>query len=65
LQDSSAHLKAMNSFYKNLSLTMNNFNESLDDSKQFKDEVGRLAKNLSSLNSVYGNMLTAMNQPRG
>jgi gliding motility-associated protein GldL len=65
LQDSSAHLKAMNSFYKNLSLTMNNFNESLDDSRQFKDEVGRLAKNLSSLNSVYGNMLTAMNQPRG
>nr|WP_294943076.1 gliding motility protein GldL [uncultured Mucilaginibacter sp.] len=65
LQDSSAHLKAMNSFYKNLSLTMNNFNESLDDSRQFKDEVGRLAKNLASLNSVYGNMLSAMNQPRG
>ncbi|MFA6086867.1 gliding motility protein GldL [Mucilaginibacter sp.] len=65
LQDSSAHLKAMNSFYKNLSLTMNNFNESLDDSRQFKDEVGRLAKNLASLNAVYGNMLTAMNQPRG
>ncbi|RWY47109.1 type IX secretion system motor protein PorL/GldL [Mucilaginibacter gilvus] len=65
LQDSSAHLKAMNSFYKNLSSTMNNFNESLDDSRLFKDEVGRLAKNLASLNSVYGNMLSAMNQPRG
>ncbi|RFZ82360.1 gliding motility protein GldL [Mucilaginibacter terrenus] len=64
LQDSSAHLKAMNSFYKNLSLTMNNFNESLDDSRLFKDEVGRLAKNLASLNSIYGNMLSAMNQPR-
>ncbi|MBS7564349.1 gliding motility protein GldL [Mucilaginibacter sp. Bleaf8] len=64
LQDSSAHLKSMNKFYQNLSLTMNNFNESLDDSKQFKDEVGRLAKNLGALNSVYGNMLTAMNQPR-
>ena len=64
LQDSSAHLKSMNKFYQNLSLTMNNFNESLDDSKQFKDEVGRLAKNLASLNAVYGNMLTAMNQPR-
>ena len=64
LQDSSAHLKSMNKFYQNLSLTMNNFNESLEDSKQFKDEVGRLAKNLSSLNAIYGNMLTAMNQPR-
>ena len=64
LQDSSAHLKSMNKFYQNLSLTMNNFNESLEDFKQFKDEVGRLAKNLSSLNAIYGNMLTAMNQPR-
>ncbi|MDT3402822.1 type IX secretion system motor protein PorL/GldL [Mucilaginibacter terrae] len=64
LQDSSAHLKSMNKFYQNLSLTMNNFNESLEDSKSFKEEVGRLAKNLGSLNNIYGNMLTAMNQPR-
>jgi gliding motility-associated protein GldL len=64
LQDSSAHLKSMNTFYHNLSTTMQNFNESLDDSKQFKEEVNRLAKNLASLNAVYGNMLSAMNQPR-
>jgi gliding motility-associated protein GldL len=64
LQDSSAHLKSMNKFYQNLSLTMNNFNESMEDSKQFKEEVGKLAKNLSSLNAIYGNMLSAMNQPR-
>lgn len=64
LQDSSAHLKSMNKFYQNLSLTMHNFNESMEDSKQFKDEVGKLAKNLASLNSIYGNMLSAMNQPR-
>src|SRR5476651_659587 len=63
LADSSAHLKSMNKFYQNLSLTMNNFTESLEDSKQFKEEVGRLAKNLASLNSIYGNMLSAMNQP--
>ena len=64
LQDSSAHLKSMNKFYQNLSLTMGNFNESMEDSKQFKEEVSKLAKNLSSLNAIYGNMLTAMNQPR-
>ncbi|PRY53564.1 gliding motility-associated protein GldL [Arcticibacter pallidicorallinus] len=64
LQDSSAHLKSMNKFYQNVSLTMQNFNESMEDSKQFKDEVGRLAKNLASLNAIYGNMLSAMNQPR-
>ncbi len=64
LQDSSNHLKSMNKFYQNLSDTMQNFDDSINDSKQFKEEIARLAKNLSSLNSVYGNMLSAMNQPR-
>jgi gliding motility-associated protein GldL len=65
LQDSSTHLKSMNKFYQNLAVTMQNFNESMDDSKKFKNEVSNLAKNLASLNSVYGNMLSAMNQKVG
>ena len=64
LRESAAHLQSMNQFYDNLSFTMKNFNESLDDSKAFKDEVNKLAKNLNALNAVYGNMLSAMNQPR-
>ena len=64
LQDSNAHLKSMNRFYSNLSQTMQNFNESMEDSQQFKEEVAKLSRNLSSLNAVYGNMLSAMNQPR-
>jgi len=52
----------MNKFYQNLGATMQGFTESVDDSKKFKEEVGRLAKNIASLNSVYGNMLSAMNQ---
>ncbi|MCX2450585.1 gliding motility protein GldL [Pedobacter sp. PLR] len=64
LQDSSAHLKSMNKFYQNIATTMDNFNDSMEDSKQFKEEVGKLAKNLGSLNAIYGNMLSAMNQPR-
>lgn len=64
LQDSSNHLKSMNRFYSHLADTMQNFNDSISDSKQFKEEIGRLAKNLASLNAVYGNMLSAMNQPR-
>ena len=64
LQDSSAHLKSMNKFYQNMASTMQNFNESMEDSQQFKTEVNRLAKNLASLNAVYGNMLSAMSQPR-
>lgn len=64
LHDSANHLQSMNKFYENLSSTMQNFNESLDDSKAFKEEVSKLSKNLNALNAVYGNMLGAMNQPR-
>lgn len=60
LQDSNNHLKTLNKFYGNVAETMQNFSDSLNDAKMFKDEVGKLSKNLASLNSVYGNMLSAM-----
>lgn len=37
---------------------------SMDDAKKVQEEVVKLSKNLAALNAVYGNMLTAMNQPR-
>jgi len=60
LQDSNNHLKTLNRFYGNVSETMQNFSDSLADARAFKEEVGKLSKNLSSLNAVYGNMLSAM-----
>ncbi|MHB8208553.1 type IX secretion system motor protein PorL/GldL [Mucilaginibacter sp.] len=64
LQNSSNHLKSMNKFYSDMELTLQNFTESVDGSQQFKTEVSKLSKSLASLNAVYGNMLSAMNQPR-
>jgi len=60
LQDSNNHLKTLNKFYGNVSETMQNFSDSLNDARAFKEEVGKLSKNLASLNAVYGNMLSAM-----
>ncbi|WP_242922052.1 gliding motility protein GldL [Pontibacter liquoris] len=60
LQDANNHLKAMNRFYGNLSMAMENLTDASKDTEQFKDEVARLTQNLHSLNTVYGNMLTAM-----
>lgn len=37
------------------------FNEASGDMHQFKEQVSAFNKNLSSLNAVYGNMLSAMN----
>ncbi|MHA6249531.1 type IX secretion system motor protein PorL/GldL [Pontibacter sp. CAU 1760] len=60
LQDSNNHLKAMNKFYGNLSMAMENLTDASKDTAQFKEEVSRLTHNLHNLNTVYGNMLTAM-----
>lgn len=39
---------------------ISNMSASVDDSIRYKNEVAALAKNLEKLNSVYGNMLSAM-----
>ena len=38
---------------------MSELGASLDDTKKYKDQVAALNKNLTSLNSVYGNILGA------
>lgn len=60
LQDTQKHLKAMNSFYGNLSSAMDNMKDASKDAQQFKNEMGRLTTNLQSLNNIYGGMLSAM-----
>ena len=60
LQDTSKHLKAMNAFYGSLSSAMENMAEASKDTQQFKNELSGLTGNLTALNKVYGNMLTAM-----
>jgi gliding motility-associated protein GldL len=60
LQDTNKHLKAMNAFYGNLTAAMENMSEASKDTQQFKNELAKLTNNLSSLNGVYGSMLTAM-----
>jgi gliding motility-associated protein GldL len=60
LQDSNEHLKQTSKFYDGINELMSNLNSSLDDTKRYKDQVSALAKNLGQLNTVYGNMLSAM-----
>lgn len=60
LQDTNKHLKAMNTFYGNLSTAMDNMSEASKDTQNFKQELNKLTTNLNSLNGVYGSMLSAM-----
>jgi gliding motility-associated protein GldL len=60
LQDSSNHLKAMNKFFGNLNTAAQALSETATDATKYKDNLVQLNKNLTSLNSVYGSMLSAM-----
>jgi gliding motility-associated protein GldL len=60
LQDTNRHLKAMNAFYGNLTTAMENMAEASKDAQQFKTQMSKLTSNLTSLNNVYGGMLSAM-----
>lgn len=60
LQESNNHLKALNNFYGKLAQTSAAMEGSVEDAKKAQKEIGALATNLSRLNSVYGNMLSAM-----
>ncbi len=53
-------IKTMGNFYAQMTEAMANLGESLDDTKRYKDQLVALNKNLGSLNSVYGGMLSAM-----
>jgi gliding motility-associated protein GldL len=60
LQDTNNHLKAMNSFYSNLLSASQAMSGSVEDAKKTQEQISLLARNLGNLNTVYGNMLTAM-----
>jgi gliding motility-associated protein GldL len=60
LQESNNHLKTLNSFYGRLAETSNAMLSSAEDAKKVQEQVAGLASNLGRLNSIYGNMLSAM-----
>lgn len=64
LQGSNDHLKATNTLYEGITTILSNLNESVDDTRRYRSEINNLATNLEALNTVYGNMLTAMNVRR-
>ena len=60
LQDANNHLKAMNKFYSNLVSASDAMASSATDAQAAKEQIALLSKNLTTLNQIYGNMLSAM-----
>ncbi|MBK8955986.1 MAG: gliding motility protein GldL [Saprospiraceae bacterium] len=55
----SDQMKAMTNFYTRMTEAMSELNASLEDTKNVHNQVSALNKNLTNLNSVYGNILSA------
>lgn len=65
LKGSSSHLEATEKFQSQVTEMMQNLSDSAKDTKLYKENMAMLSKNLTDLNSVYGNMLKAMTITKG
>jgi hypothetical protein len=54
----------MTVFYNSLTESTKNLSDSIEDTRQYKQQLAALNKNLGALNSIYGNILSAMNPGR-
>jgi hypothetical protein len=57
--ETSEQLKTMHNFYSRMSEAMSTLNDTVEDTKLYKEQMATLNSNLSSLNGVYGNVLSA------
>ncbi len=60
LKESNNHLKSLNNFYSKMAEASEVMVSTVDDAQSTKEQINLLANNLGKLNSVYGNMLSAM-----
>lgn len=65
LKAASEHMQSSNEAFEGMDNLMTNLRSSVESTEQYKENISELAKNLSSLNTIYGNMLTAMNAGSG
>jgi gliding motility-associated protein GldL len=64
LKESNNHLKSLNTFYGKLAEASQTMMGTVEDAGKAKEQISVLANNLGKLNSVYGNMLSAMQGAR-
>lgn len=64
LRGAQEHNQSASKFYQGIEQLLGNLNDSVADTKRYKEEMAQLTSSLSSLNTIYGNMLSAMNVNR-
>ncbi len=61
LEGTNKHLQNTEALYDGMQNMMDDLISSADNTKRYKEEVTKLSDNLAALNTIYGNMLAAMN----
>ncbi len=65
ISNSNEQLDASKKLYGGISEMLESLEASVQDTKHYKEQVAQLGSNLQALNTVYGNMLAAMNVNKG
>jgi hypothetical protein len=61
LKETSDFVKKNEQAYSGLDAIIGNLSDSVSETKKYRDEIVKLSDNLTALNNIYGNMLSAMN----
>lgn len=61
LQGAQETLENSKTYFNGVDEVMSSLNNSVEDAKVYAESISELSRNISSLNTIYGNMLTAMN----
>jgi len=65
LEGSKAQLESTQKYFSGIEELLSSLNASVEDAKNYRSQMAELSSNISQLNTVYGNMLTAMSGNRG
>ncbi|MBN1951246.1 MAG: gliding motility protein GldL [Bacteroidales bacterium] len=60
IHDTQTHMKGSAEIYTGLQSMIKNLKDSVDETNKYKEEMSKLKESISSLNSIYGNMLSTM-----
>jgi gliding motility-associated protein GldL len=64
LKETADYVKNNEKLYSGMDVMLKNLNESVGETKRYRDEIAKLSDSLTALNNIYGNMLSAMNYPK-
>jgi len=61
MKENNDNIRKNQELFSGFDSMLKTLHSSVDETKKYREEIGKLGENLASLNTIYGNMLSAMN----